>query len=90
MAAFRGRSLDLRGFGSVVVGVGVGLSMGLEFCAPVSGRLMLAASCRPEPIVHFCFFGAGLLESLTSGFCPVIEVSGTPAFRGGGGRSGRV
>jgi len=48
MAAFRALSLLRRGFASVFVDVGLGESTGFDFCASLSGMLMLALSCRAE------------------------------------------
>lgn len=95
MAAFRARSLLLLGRASglvlVLVAAGVGVaklpiavdacSVGFGICASPSVTLALSGYCA------FVDVPAGVLACLASSTCgrpPAIEVSGIPAFLGGG------
>lgn len=87
IAAFLGLSLLLRwGFASALLGLeGLGGGTDLDIWAADSGRLMVAASS--DILVSWmldCGVGCGLVL-ISSSFGPAIEVSGMPAFLGGGG-----
>ena len=91
IAAFLGLSLPFRcGFafaGFEVDGVEDD-ETGLDFGAADSGKLIAAAS---SDICMSLFGNRGSLVSLSSGLGPVMDTSGTPLFRGGGGKeSGRL
>jgi len=82
IAAFRGLNLLRLGFADFVCSV-LDCSTGLDFCASLSGTLILAAS--------FDLFCSELLlgetVSFNRGSGPAIEVSGMLVFRGGIGKS---
>ena len=81
IAAFRGRSLGRFGFD--VVGVtSCGAFAGLLFCASSSIMLTLGVSATAG-IASWVSISGGRMSCIL-GIAPLIEVSGTSAFRGGG------
>jgi hypothetical protein len=90
IAALRGRSFG-RGLalgcceGSVAKFEDRGVVTGFDFWASCSVTL----TCGDTPNDRsYSLRASGGLVSFTCGIVPAIEVSGTPAFRGGGGRFG--
>lgn len=87
MAAFRGRSLLLRGLVGFVSAAfataALGVSTGFDFCASNLGTLMLAVS-RTSRCGRLCCAGVTSLDRVGG---PAIEVSGMLVLRGGGGKS---
>jgi len=86
MAAFRALNFGL----GLDRGSGVEFARGFDFCASCSGKLTwdicsadLVPSASYDPV---CFGG---LVSFNRGIAEAIEVSGTPAFLGGGGGGSR-
>ena len=82
MTAFRGPNLNRRGRR------GFSGTASL-FCAADSGMLTLGRSCC-EGWLICSGDNLGGIELFASGFPPAIEVSGTPALRGGTGICCRV
>lgn len=88
MAAFRGRS-PLRLGREELPGAGVLEELcttGFVFCASFSVTLTLEAPAEVVPrSLPCCWLNRGGRLSLISGLPPAMDVSGTPAFRGGCG-----
>lgn len=84
MAAFRGRSLLFFGFDGTgsdgaVVEAAAFACVGIDFCA--SPSLRLAAPCKSCDDIFSCDCAP---DRSTPESPPAIDVSGIPAFRGGG------